>query len=151
MKKVERHMAKLACYMLVFVDGKILLMKRQNSGCDDGMYGLPSGHIEEGEDPLEGAVRETLEEIGILVTEMEFLSVIYRTNKNIGQKCSKKDFVDFSFVCKSFNGTPRIMEPEKCSEIILADVYNLPENVVPQVRVAIENIDSGHNFMIMER
>ena len=151
MKKVERHMAKLACYMLVFVDGKILLMKRQNSGCDDGMYSLPSGHIEEGEDPLEGAVRETLEEIGILVTDLEFLSVIYRTNKSIGQKCSKKDFVDFFFVCKSFNGTPRIMEPEKCSEIIFSDVYDLPENTVPQAKVAIENIDSGHNFMIMER
>ena len=126
-------------------------MKRQNSGCDDGMYGLPSGHIEEGEDPLEGAVRETLEEIGILVTEMEFLSVIYRTNKNIGQKCSKKDFVDFFFICKSFNGTPRIMEPDKCSEIFYADVYDLPENVMPQVRVAIENIDSNYNFMVMER
>lgn len=151
MKKIERHMAKLASYMLVFVDGKLLLMKRKNSGCDDGSYGLPAGHVENGENPLEGAVRETLEEIGILATRVEFLSVIYRTNKTIGQECSKKDFVDFFFICKSFNGTPRIMEPEKCSEIIFSDVHDLPENIVPQARIAIENLYSGHNFMIMER
>ena len=151
MKKVERHMAKLACYMLVFVDGKILLMKRQNSGCDDGMYGLPSGHIEEGEDPLEGAVRETLEEIGITVTESEFLSVIYRTNKNIGQKCSKKDFVDFFFVCRSYCGLIKNMEPEKCSKIIIADIKDLPENTVPQVKLAIANMYTGCKLLMMER
>ena len=149
--KEERHMAKLACYMIVFVYGKILLMKRQNSGCDDGMYGLPSGHIEEGEDPLEGAVRETLEETGITVTESEFLSVIHRTNENIGQKCSKKDFVDFFFICKSFGGTPRIMEPEKCSKMIIADIKDLPENTVPQVKLAIGSMYTGCKLLMMER
>jgi len=149
--KPKRHTANIACYMIVLIDGKILLMKRQNSGCDDGMYGLPSGHIEEGEDPLEGAVREAFEEIGITVTESEFLSVIHRTNKTVNQRCSKSDYVDFFFVCKSYCGLIKIMEPDKCSEIIIADVYDLPKNIISQVKLAIENIDTNFRFMTMER
>lgn len=47
--------------ILAFKDGKILFGKRN----DNGKYTLPGGHLEEGEDPSEGAKRELDEETGL--------------------------------------------------------------------------------------
>ena len=154
MNTKKRHMVKVACYMIVLVNNKLLLMKRKNSGCDDGTYTVPSGHMESNETPLECAVRETMEEIGITVTESEFLSVMYRTNKNIGQQCSNPeiDYIDFFFVCRSYRGTVKNMEPDKCSEIIFVDINKLPENMSPHVSFALEHIkNNDHSLLIIHR
>lgn len=135
--KNERYKIKIACYMIIFVDDKLLLMKRQGSGFHDGKFSVPSGHLESGETPLEAAARETFEETNLTVTEAEFSSVIYRRVENI----PNDDYVDFFFVCRSFTGTPKIMEPNKCSEIILAEIDELQEiSMVPYVELAIRNM-----------
>ena len=148
----KRHMVKVALYMIVISDGKIVLMKRQNSGCDDQMFTVPGGHMEKNETPLGGAIRETLEEIDIKVKMPILSSVIYRTNLTVGQKCSRKDFIDFFFKCESHEGVVKIMELDKCSEIIFANVNDLPDNMVPQVEFAIKNM-LGENlkYLTMER
>lgn len=40
-----------------------------------GTYSIPKGHVEEGEDLLEAAIRETKEEVGILVDMEDFVSL----------------------------------------------------------------------------
>ncbi len=45
-------------------DGKILLIRRANTGWRDGEYGFPAGHVEANETFLETCVHETKEEGG---------------------------------------------------------------------------------------
>ena len=47
--------------------GEVLLMHRQNTGVNDGIWALPSGHVEDGEMPATACVREMEEEVGISV------------------------------------------------------------------------------------
>jgi ADP-ribose pyrophosphatase YjhB (NUDIX family) len=53
-------------------DGKVLLSKRAVAP-RRGHWDLPGGFLEEGEEPLEGLVREFLEETGLEVRPVEFL------------------------------------------------------------------------------
>ena len=134
---MKRHVVKIAGYMIIFIDNKLLLMKRKNSGFYDGRYTIPSGHIEINESPLEGAIRETLEETNLSVTKTSFSCVIHRTNKHR----LNDDYVDFFFLCNSYTGTIKNNEPDKCSEIILVDINKLPEILmIPYVKLAIENL-----------
>ena len=137
----ERYTVRVACYMFIFVDKKVLLMKRDKLTCYGEFYTVPSGHLDENESPLQCAIRETFEETGIRVNEAEFSSVIHRVGKNPPKKwCQSIDYMDFFFVCRSFTGIPKIMEPEKCSEIKYTNIDELPVNFVPYVKLALDNL-----------
>jgi 8-oxo-dGTP pyrophosphatase MutT (NUDIX family) len=50
---------------IFFTDGdKVLLLKRSKKGDNCGSWGLPGGKIEEGESPIDAALREAKEECG---------------------------------------------------------------------------------------
>lgn len=52
-----------------FVDPEsfsVFLTQRGPNISDPGIWGVPGGHIEKGESPLDGAMRECFEEIGII-------------------------------------------------------------------------------------
>lgn len=58
------HMAKAACLLLLHPDGSsFAVCSRRNST----VYGLPGGKMDPGETMAQTAVRETAEEIGVLV------------------------------------------------------------------------------------
>jgi ADP-ribose pyrophosphatase YjhB (NUDIX family) len=52
-------------------DGEILLIRR----FDDGKWAMPSGALEVGETPAQGAARETLEETGVLVKATRLIGI----------------------------------------------------------------------------
>jgi 8-oxo-dGTP pyrophosphatase MutT (NUDIX family) len=67
MAKAEDSNPPLAASVLVYNENaQILIGKRQK----DGKYCLPGGHLEPGEDPATGAVRELYEEAGIVPEAM---------------------------------------------------------------------------------
>ncbi len=57
---------KVAAGVLVEQDGKVLLVQRNNEPAR-GLWSFPAGFINAHEDPAEAAVRECLEETGLLV------------------------------------------------------------------------------------
>ncbi len=58
---MEKYQIKVAVYLMLIKDGKILLGRRKNASWQDGNYGLPSGHLESGESIAGGAIREMRE------------------------------------------------------------------------------------------
>src|SRR5262245_12754349 len=61
-----------ACCAVLDDDGRLLLQQRGDRG---GPWGLPGGAMEVGETVAECAVRETLEETGLLVEPQELVGV----------------------------------------------------------------------------
>ncbi len=60
--------------ILITKDDKVLLLRRKNVH-GDGTWSTPGGHLEFGETPEETAVRETMEETGLEITQVRFRAV----------------------------------------------------------------------------
>ena len=127
-------------HLFFFRENRILLLRRFNTGFEDGNYSVPAGHLDGNETVRMAAVREALEEIGIHieVTNISFAAVMHRK--------SDDERVDF-FVCvKAWKGEPFNAEPEKCDELRWCEVDMLPANTIPYVKQAIQNFREGVVF-----
>lgn len=121
-------------YMMLVKESKILLLRRFNTGYADGMYTLPSGHIEKNESIYEATKRETFEEVGVTVIEEEItLSSVSERKTNVGT------FYDFFSIATNWDKEPYIAEPNKCDEVAWYDIHDLPKKLLPYVRIAIEH------------
>ena len=67
---------KVAAAVLVEQDGGVLLVRRVNEP-QRGLWSLPAGFIDAGEDPAAAAARECLEETGLQVQVEGLLDVIF--------------------------------------------------------------------------
>ena len=112
---------------------EILLLKRQGTEYYDGYYDLPGGHLEANEDIFDGMIREAKEEIGISIKreDMEILHIYHRY---------KRGMLKFVFKADKYEGTPINNEPDKCEKIEWIDFENLPENIVPSIKIELDNI-----------
>jgi 8-oxo-dGTP diphosphatase len=106
--------------VIVVNDGKLLLMKRKGS-MGSGTWGLPGGKLDFGEAIEDCAVRETLEETGLKVTDPTFLTI---TNDITLEE--NNHFVTLYIKVTYTGGEPQNMEPEKCDAIEWFDPKNLP-------------------------
>jgi hypothetical protein len=57
--------------------------------------------------------------------------------------------LDFFFTAKKWRGKPKIMEPNKCNDLRWFDLNNLPENIIPYIKQAINCI--LNNIIYSER
>ena len=66
---------KVASAVLVEQDGRVLLVRRVNEPFR-GLWTLPAGFVDEGEDPARAAERECMEETSLIVRTTKVLDVI---------------------------------------------------------------------------
>ena len=131
----ERNKAVPAAYLILINDEKILLGRRINTGYYDGWYTVPSGHVEAGELPLDGLLREGLEEVGITLNkeDVKLVHTMYRTKHD-----ETGDRADYFFVVDKWRGEIQNMEPHKCDDLGWFPLDELPENVMHHVGVALD-------------
>ena len=137
----ERCSVHLTIGLLIINEkNEILMMKRCNTGYMDGMYGFISGHVEEGESLKQAIARETLEEAGIKIKEedIETICMIRRSDND--------NYINFFLKCNKFEGTPTIMEKDKCDDLRWIDINNIPENTITAEKRAIYNYKNGIAF-----
>ncbi|MBZ1345456.1 MAG: NUDIX domain-containing protein [Candidatus Nealsonbacteria bacterium] len=142
--KKERFKLIASVYLVLIKDNKVLLSRRYNTGYFDGNYSFPAGHIDGNENLKQGLVREIKEEIGINL-DPQYLELIHVMNRKIPDD----ERLDFFFTTKKWQGGPKIMEPEKCDDLRWFDLDNLPKNIVPYIRQAINSI--LNNIIYSER
>ena len=65
----ERYAMHVTVALMIIKDNKVLMMKRCNTGYMDGMYGFISGHLEKDESLSSAIIRESTEEVGIVLKE----------------------------------------------------------------------------------
>ncbi len=66
---------KVAAAMVVESDGMVLLTRRINEP-QRGLWSLPAGYVDAGEDPAKAAVRECLEETGLMTEVTGLIDVV---------------------------------------------------------------------------
>ena len=116
-------------------EGKILLQRRQGTKLWPGFLALPAGHVDEGENVYDAAIREAREELSITITKQDIVDtfVVNRRNKSL------LPYFDVYFEISSYEGKIKINEPEKCSELKWVDINNLPSDMIDFEIEAIRN------------
>ena len=114
--------------MIISKDNKILLQKRKGSKLWPGYYALPAGHIDEGETQFDALVREAKEELGIKLDPKNIINIHVVLRRNYFKIDGKQlePYIDYYFEIKEYDGKPKIIEKDKCEELIWADIDNLP-------------------------
>jgi 8-oxo-dGTP pyrophosphatase MutT (NUDIX family) len=121
-------------------DNEILLLRRFNTGYEDGNYSVIAGHIDGNKEVKAAAIREAKEEAGIeiLPSDIEVVGVMHRKDED--------ERVSFFLAASRWSGDIVNAEPDKCDDISWHSVHNLPANMVPYVRQALENYRKGRFF-----
>lgn len=138
-----RHKNIVAVYLVLQKNSKVLLLKRQNTGYEDGNYGLISGHVEPNENFTQAMIREAKEEIDIALTEDDLL---FAHMQHRSSTWDNSERVDVYFLAKKWSGKLKNNEPEKCAELSWHPLNNLPKNTIDCVGVALEQIALGKNY-----
>lgn len=128
----------IASVYLLFRDGdQILLLKRQNTGYEDGKYGLVAGHVDGDELLTKAAAREAKEESGVDIApeDMVLKTVMHRKQDD--------ERIDFFFEPTTWTGELTNMEPNKCSELTWSPIDDLPDNIIPYIKQAIISAERG--------
>jgi 8-oxo-dGTP pyrophosphatase MutT (NUDIX family) len=132
----------VAVHVLLIRGDAVLLIRRCNTGFEDGKLSVVAGHVEPGEAVTQAAIREAYEEVGIALSRdrLRVVGVMHRR--------SSEERVDFflAYRLDDSDEEPQNREPEKCSELLWADVACLPEDTIPYVRAGIENCSRGQVF-----
>lgn len=116
-------------------DTEILLQRRKNTGFADGLWDLScSGHVEEGESMTASAVRECREELGIelVYDDLHFFLLIHKRDREFDLT-----YYNGYFVCKIFKGEPAVCECNKCEELRWFNLKKLPQDMIPDRKLAI--------------
>lgn len=137
----ERFKVVPSGYLIAIKNGKVALLKRANTGFEDGNYGLIAGHTEEGETPVQGMIREAQEEAGIEIdpNDTKLVHVIYR-------KGAADTRVDFFFIAQKWTGEITNTEPHKCESIDWFPLGSYPDNTIEYIKQALEQIEIGSFF-----
>jgi 8-oxo-dGTP diphosphatase len=116
---------------------QILLHRRKNTGYQDGKWDIAaSGHVDEGETAKMAVVRECAEELGIdvKITDLSFVHLSHRVSNSGG-----RTYYDIYFVVNNYDGMPKIMEPDKCSELRWFKINDLPIEIIDIRKIVLDN------------
>ena len=129
-----------AVHLFLIRDQHVLLLRRFNTGYEDGNYSVVAGHLDGGEPVKQAMIREAHEEIGVELAadEVEIVQVMHRL--------SDDERIDFFLHAKSWTGSIENKEPHKCDELSWHRLDSLPENVIPYIRRALSNYQQGQTF-----
>ncbi|QLD12873.1 NUDIX hydrolase [Microbacterium oleivorans] len=113
---------------IVFRDEKVLLGRR----ADNGSWQPVSGIVDPGEEPADAAVRECLEEAGIVV-RAERLALVHQIPRIVYANGDQVDYLDLVFRCTWVSGDPHPADGE-LTEVGFYDLGQMTEVAPEHVR-----------------
>ena len=87
-----------------------------------GLWTMPGGKVEIKETLSNAAIRETKEETGIEIENLDLVAVLDDIEEN-------SHYVTIGFMAKKYTGTPEVKEKETIVEWKWFDLNNLPQNL----------------------
>lgn len=140
----DRFKTTVAVNLILRRDDEILLLKRANTGNQDGMYNVIAGHLEQDELGSEAIIREAREETGITIepNNLKFVHFVQRLPVNDNDE----EYIDLFYEASVWQGDVINNEPDKCESLDWFRIDNLPNNTIPLLPVVIKKITNGQMY-----
>ncbi|WP_079403307.1 NUDIX domain-containing protein [Streptomyces sp. 3211] len=139
-----RHTVPVDVHLVLRRDGgsgpEVLLSRRAGSVYAAGMWHLPSGHLEPGEDMVEGVIREAREETGVVIAAEDVAAAVtvhHRPPRGAGSR------IGVLFEVRRWSGAPRVMEPDRCDGMGWYPLDGLPDPMVAYCRAGLDAYRAG--------
>jgi 8-oxo-dGTP diphosphatase len=141
----DRFATVIDVHVILRRAGQVLLLRRAGDVYATGQFCLPSGHMEQGESICQAAVRETLEETGIILDHAALRHVLSIHQRNPGTADTR---IGFAFTASEWDGEPVNAEPHKHSQLKWADPAVLPADTAEYTAAVITAVERGLTFTL---
>ena len=137
---MERFKMRVTVHLILEHNNEFLLLRRYNTGYEDGNYSVIAGHLNGNETIKEAMIREDLEEANITIDDkqLKIVGVMHRKDGD--------ESIDYYLYTNKFSGNIRIMEPNKCDDLAFYKLDNLPDNIIPYIKTALYNYKNNIIF-----
>lgn len=114
-------------------DQEILLIRRSNTGYDDGFYACAGGGVDGNETMTDAIIREAQEELGIILKKehLHVVHVLHNKHQN------NVETVGFYIETTEWEGEPQNMEPHKHDFVGWFALDNLPTDTMSTLKQVI--------------
>ena len=145
-KEAKRFKIKAGVFLILIQNEQILLLRRFQTGIDDGCYVVPMGGIDGNETISSALIREAQEEANIILKpeDLRMCHLMHRYHP-MPQGLSFEQ-LDIFFCANTYKGEIKNLEPHKCDELKFYPIHNLPSKTAPFIRHAIECTMKGKTF-----
>jgi len=142
----RRHAEIVDVHLILRRGDEILLGRRAGTGYADGLLGVPSGHLEAGEDVRSGMIREAHEEIGVELAPGDLEAVVVMQHR----APHGESRIGWFFAADLPAGSPEPVnrEPDKCAGIGWYPLDDLPHDMVAYGRAGLEAYRAGRPFVL---
>ncbi len=137
MSRPGRRTFPVTVHLFLRRGGEVFLLRRFNTGYQDGNYSVVAGHLDGGETVIQAAIREAREEVGIAIRPAD-LAVVGVMHRREGD-----ERVDFFLSCGEWSGEPANCEPQRCDGVGWFPLEALPANLIAYVHKALQNWQQG--------
>lgn len=130
---------------------EVLLQRRQGTSYMDGWWACgAAGHVEPRESATAAATREAAEELGVTLNP-ESLRLVAALHRTVAAHQPLEERIDLFVQVRDWRGEPRVAEPDKAAELRWWPLHDLPEQVVPHERQALEALRDGGGPELLSR
>lgn len=140
----KRFCVPVTIHLFFRKEDQILLLRRFQTGYQDGNYSVVAGHLDGDETVIQAAIREAKEEAGVEIEESDVCMV------GVMHRRSDSERIDFFAEITKWSGVIQNMEPDKCDELRFFPLHELPVNTIPYIRQAISNYLQNKWFDLAE-
>ncbi|MFJ3832287.1 phosphotransferase [Streptomyces sp. NPDC090046] len=139
-----RHTVPVDVHLILRRDGltgpEVLLSRRAGPVYATGLWHLPSGHLDPGEDMVAAVIREAREETGVLIAVEDVTAAVtvhHRPPRGTGSR------IGVFFEVRRWSGLPRVREPDRCDGMGWYPLGALAEPMVAYCRAGLDAYRAG--------
>ena len=129
--------APIVPHLIIEKNNQILLLHRTNTRVCRGVWGTPTGGVEEGETLSKAIIREADEEIGISVKNVEHACTIFYEGVDFFDPSKSYRDICVFFKPIEYTGTPFNKEPAIHGDMQWFSFDHFPETILPVIKHAL--------------